>query len=228
MFFQDRRDAGRQLAARLMGYRHDNPIVLALPRGGVVAGFEVAKALRAPLEVLVVRKLAPLAYPEYAIGAIAPDDIKVVDRRAIRALGISEDQLRQIEEAERAELKRRMELYRGNGQMADLQGRTAVILDDGLATGMTAHAAVQAVRKRNPKYTVLAVPVCSLEAAEALRREVDALVCVATAVDFGAVGQWYAHFEQTTDEEVIRLLQRAQQAASGEPLSLTSGHFQHN
>lgn len=222
MFFQDRRDAGRQLAGRLMGYRHDNSIVLALPRGGAVVGFEVAKALRAPLEVLVVRKLAAPAYPEYAIGAIAPGDIKVLDRRAMHMLGLSEEEVKRIEEAERGELKRRIELYRGNRPMFYVRGRTAIIVDDGLATGMTANAAIQAVRRLHPKQVVLAVPVCSLDAAETLRQEVDALVCIATAVDFGAVGQWYAHFEQTTDEEVINLMQQAQQIPVGVSSGLTS------
>lgn len=223
MFFHDRRDAGRQLAARLKGYRHDNPIVLALPRGGVVVGYEVAEALGAPLEILLVRKLAAPSYAEYAIGAIAPGEIRVLDRRAIHMLGISDEELKRIEEAERSELKRRIELYRGNRPMFYVRGRTAIIVDDGLATGMTAHAAIQAVRRLRPRSVALAVPVCSLEAAETLRQEVDSLACVATAVDFGAVGQWYTHFEQTTDEEVIRLLEQAQQVPSPKTSVTSSG-----
>jgi predicted phosphoribosyltransferase len=208
MRFLDRRDAGRQLAARLAPYRDKQPIVLALPRGGVVVGYEVARALDASLDVVVARKLGAPHHPEFGIGAIAEGNARVVDETAVRALGISETAVERVEAQERPELERRIRLYRGDRPLPDLRNRTAIVVDDGLATGVTARAAIEGIRSQRPRWLVLAVPVCAQETAQALRAMVDEVVCVATPADFLAVGAWYSNFEQTSDEEVQALLER--------------------
>src|SRR5579871_2224487 len=174
--FEDRREAGRQLAARLMPYREQDPIVVALPRGGVVIGFEIAQALRAPLDVLVARKLGAPGQPELGIGAIAPGEVRVLDDFAVRYLGISQRELARITAEETQEMERRLQLYRDGRAALDIAHKTAILVDDGLATGVTARAAIRSLRRLQPRRIVLAVPVCAPQTAEAIRPEVDDLV----------------------------------------------------
>jgi putative phosphoribosyl transferase len=204
--FQDRTDAGRQLAQRLIRYKEENPLVLGLPRGGVVVGHEVAAALGAPLDVLVARKLGAPMQPELGIGAVAPGGVLLLDDPVIGYLGISPVQIDRIVEQEQAEMERRLRLYRGDRPPPRLEDRMVILVDDGLATGVTARAAVQSVRQRHPAKIVLGVPVCAAETAHLFRELVDELTCVHTVSDFRAVGCWYHDFDQTSDEEVIRLL----------------------
>ena len=214
--FGDRREAGRHLATLLAadyGGRAD-VIVLGLPRGGVPVAYEVARALRAPLDVFVVRKLGVPGHEEYAMGAIASGGVCVLDHALVHQLGISQAAVDAITSAEQRELARREALYRGARPLPPLQRRTAVLVDDGLATGSTMLAAVQALHEQQAGRIVVAVPVASAETCERLRSEADAVVCAATPEPFRAVGLWYADFSQTSDDEVQRLLADARQ---GEP-----------
>lgn len=210
--FLDRADGGRRLAEQLAELELQRPIVLALPRGGVPVAYEVARALHAPLDVFLVRKLGAPGQRELGIGAVAPGGVRILNDMAVHALGVSEREIEQITAEETAELERRLLRFRGDRPMPDLQGRTVVLVDDGLATGVTALAAIRALRRLEPGRVVLAVPVCAPETAEALRPEVDGVVCVHTPRDFVAVGLWYRDFSPTLDEEVIDLLDRARQA----------------
>jgi putative phosphoribosyl transferase len=210
ILFEDRRDAGRQLAERLASYAEERPVVFALPRGGVPVGAEVSRSLGAPLEVIVSRKLGAPGQPEFGIGAVTPGGVRVLNERAVRALGIEEDYLEMVSTRELAEAERRLRLFRGEGRpYPDLEGRTAILVDDGLATGVTARASLLALRRMNPQRLVLAVPVCAVQTAELLRPETDELVCLLAPADLEAVGLWYRNFEQTSDEEVVRLLEQA-------------------
>jgi putative phosphoribosyl transferase len=212
--FEDRADAGRQLADRLLRLRDERPIVLALPRGGVPVGYEVARALGAPLDVFLVRKLGVPGQRELGMGAIAPGDVQILNMEVIRALGITREEVERIAAEERAELARRMLAFRGDRPMPAIRGRSVILVDDGLATGVTARAAIRALRQLGPKRIVLAVPVCAPETAEALRPDVDELVCVQSPHDFLAVGYWYHRFDQTSDNEVVELLGAARGQAS--------------
>jgi putative phosphoribosyl transferase len=212
-WFRDRGDAGRQLAALLERYRDERPVVIALPRGGVPVGFEIAQALGAPLEVLPVRKLGAPGRRELGIGAIAVGGASVLNVAAIRSLGISRAQIEQVAAEEMEELERRLRLYRGDRPMPDVRGRTVILVDDGLATGVTALAAIRAVRQMGPARIVLAAPVCAPETAAELGAEVDDVVCVNRPDDFIAVGRWYRSFDQTSDQEVVDLLDRARSAS---------------
>lgn len=205
--FADRRDAGRQLAARLHAFANEpGLIVLGLPRGGVPVAYEVARALGAPLEVFVVRKLGVPGHEEYAMGAIASGGIRVVNQDAVRELRLSAADLDRVERDERRELERRDRLYRGDRPHADLAGRTVILVDDGLATGSTMLAAVEAARTRHPRRLIVAVPVAPPDTREVIGRAADDCVCVHTPDPFYGVGMWYADFDQTTDDEVQRLL----------------------
>jgi putative phosphoribosyl transferase len=184
-------------------------MVLALPRGGVVVAFEIARALHAPLDVLVARKLGAPGHEELGIGAIAPGGVRVLDEQAVRWLGITEEQLQRIVARETEEMNRRLRLYRGNRPLPNVRGKTVILVDDGLATGATAQAAIASLRQQQPRRLVLAVPVCASETAERLRPEVDNLICVSIPPLFRAVGLWYRNYEQTTDQEVTDLLERA-------------------
>ncbi len=208
--FADRADAGRQLAAKLGDYKGTDGVVLALPRGGVPVGYEVALALDLPLDVYVVRKLGAPGQPELGVGAIAPGGVLLLDNSTISALGITHEQIEQVVAAERAEMERRMRSFRDGRPMPDVRGKTVILVDDGLATGVTASAAIVALRKQEPARIVLAVPVCASATVAALRAQVDDLVCVEIPERFAAVGLWYADFEQTPDNEVVALLERAQ------------------
>jgi putative phosphoribosyl transferase len=205
MTFRNRYDAGRRLAAALEQYRGDRPVILGLPRGGVVVGYEIARALAAPLDVLIVRKLGAPGAEEYAIGAVAPG-ATLLNRQLIAALGVSEDYLQRVIVRETEEMIRRERVYRSNRPALPLEGRTVILVDDGLATGATAHAAVESLRRRKPKKIIFAAPVCSVDGAKALESVADGVVCLECPQDFGAVGFWYQEFAPTSDAEVIACL----------------------
>ncbi len=205
--FRDRVNAGKVLAEHLRKYTgRPDVIVLALPRGGVPVAYEVARALGAPLDVFIVRKLGVPGHEEYAMGAVASGDVRVVNEDVIRGLGLNDVAIERVAARELAELNRRERLYRGDRQEPDLKGRTVILVDDGLATGSTMKAAVKALRARGPARIVVAVPIAAADTCEALRREVDEVVCAVTPEPFHAVGLWYDDFRQTSDEEVHDLL----------------------
>jgi len=210
--FQDRSDAGRQLARQLERLRGQALVVLALPRGGVPVAFEIASALRAPLDLLLVRKLGSPENPELAIGAIVDGAEPQIVRNddLMRALGVSEAQLQLRAKHELAELERRRTLYLSGRAPVAVLGKTVIVVDDGIATGATMRAALQGLRRRAPARVVLAVPVASPEAIALLRGEADEVECVWAPVDLGAVGAAYRNFRQVSDDEVIDLLDRAQ------------------
>lgn len=209
--FESRRAAGIQLAMKLSGFAgRSDAIVLALPRGGVPVAYEVASALNLPLDVFVVRKLGAPGHEELALGSIASGGICLIDSALANALRVSESKLKEIIEREKRELERREGLYRGNRPALDVHGKTVIIVDDGLATGLTMRAAVAAIKKLDPKEIVVAAPVCAPVTCEELHRDVDVrCVCVQSPAAFYAVGLWYENFEQTSDEEVQSLLGRA-------------------
>ena len=215
--FRNRMDAGRRLAERLGHLRGEDVVVLGLPRGGVPVAAEVARELDAPLDVIVVRKLGVPFQPELAMGAVGEGGSLVVNERVGRRAHIGESEFAEVERRERAEVERRARRFRGHRSRETVTGRTAVVVDDGIATGSTARAACQVARAQGAARVVLAVPVCSPEAARALRGEVDELVCLETPGWFFAVGQFYADFRQTSDDEVTTLLQQA--AARRVPMS---------
>jgi predicted phosphoribosyltransferase len=210
MVFQDRRDAGKHLAEKLRAYT-DEPdvLVLALPRGGVPVAFEVARRLRAPLDLFLVRKLGVPGQEELAMGAIATGGTYVVNEEVVRALGIPDDVLEAVAAKEQRELVRREQAYRGNRPPPEIGGRTMILVDDGLATGSSMRAAIAALRRRQPARIVVAVPVAAASTCAELAHEVDDLVCAITPEPFYGVGLWYEDFSQTTDEEVHELLERA-------------------
>ena len=207
--FEDRREAGRRLAEKLSRFKDERPVVFALPRGGVPVGYEISRALEAPLDVFVSRKLGAPGQPEFGIGAVAAGGVRVLNEDVLRRLGIPDDYVEQITARETAEVERRLRYFRGERPEPDVGGRTAILVDDGLATGVTARAAVEALRSRGPKRLVLAAPVCAAQTAQLLGPEVDELVCLESPSDLGAIGFWYKNFEQTSDEEVVELLERA-------------------
>ena len=210
MLFRDRADAGRHLLSRLGAYQgRPDVVVLGLPRGGIPVGYEVARGLGAPLDVFVVRKLGVPGQEELAMGAIATGGVRVVNRDVVDALHIPPDVLDRAAEAERRELERRERSYRGDRPEPQVEGRTVILVDDGLATGSTMRAAVQALRQQRPARIVVAVPVAAFATCEELRREVEDVVCFATPEPFMAVGRFYDDFSQTTDEEVHDLLASA-------------------
>lgn len=207
MDFRDRSEAGRRLAGLLERPPGERLVVLGLPRGGVPVAAEVARALDAPLDVLVVRKLGVPSQPEYAMGAIGECDVRILDGDVIRSLHISDEELATVEAAERAELERRVHRYRGDRDPEPLLGCTAIVVDDGMATGSTALAACQVARLMGAARVVLAVPVASTEAVSALRRHADEVVAVVTSQRFGSVGAFYDDFTQTSDAEVVGWLE---------------------
>jgi putative phosphoribosyl transferase len=215
MMFADRAEAGRLLASRLEPYgrdEKDRPVVIGLPRGGVVVALEVARALGAPLDVVVVRKLGAPGYPEFAIGAIARGETVLNDE--VDPASLPPGYLDRVIATEMRELERREALYRGGNPPVPVAGRTVLVVDDGLATGSTAAAAVRALRRAGPRRIVLAVPVAAPDSAERLSRLADEVVCLHTPPDFRAVSLWYASFGQTTDEEVVDILHRARAMAA--------------
>jgi putative phosphoribosyl transferase len=214
--FRDRTEAGRLLAARLEKYAgKPDAVVLALPRGGVPVAYEVAKALRAPMDLFVVRKLGIPGHEELAMGAVATGGVRVLNDQVVHGLGIPDYVIDAVVNWETEELKRRERVYRGDRPPPDVRGKTVILVDDGLATGSTMLAAVRALRQQGPGRIVVAVPVASPDTCELLKAYVDEVVCAATPEPFYAVGLWYRDFSQTTDEEVRELLQRS--AAQAQP-----------
>lgn len=207
--FEDRRDAGRRLARKLDRFKDERPVVFALPRGGVPVGYEVSHALEAPLDVFVSRKLGAPGQPEFGIGAVASGGVRVLNLDVVRRLGIPEEYVEWITARETAEVERRLRYFRGERTEPDVGGRTAILVDDGLATGVTARAAVEALRQRRPERLVLAAPVCAFQTADLFRPIVDELVCLELPSNLGAIGFWYRNFDQTSDDEVVELLERA-------------------
>lgn len=219
MVFQDRAEAGRALATKLMGFAgRGDVVVLALPRGGVVVGYEVAQALNAPLDVFVVRKLGTPGQPELAMGAVATGGVIVLNPDVVHGLNIPNEAIRAAAAREKQEMERREREYRGNRPPLPLRHHAVILVDDGLATGSTMRAAVAAVRDRDPGSIVVGVPVAAASTCEELRSEseVDHVICLATPQPFQAVGQWYREFPQVSDEEVRKLLERS--AAEQRPL----------
>jgi predicted phosphoribosyltransferase len=212
--FRDRSEAGRALAAELQRYAgRDDVLVLALPRGGVPVAYEVARALGAPLDVFLVRKLGVPGHEEYAMGAIAEGGAMVLSPDVIEQLRIPPAAVQAVVQKELAELERRAKLYRHGRTAPNLDGRTVILVDDGLATGSTMRAAVQALRSLGPARIVVAVPVAAPETCEALRAEADEVICARTPEPFYAVGLWYEDFSQTNDDEVRELLEQARTPA---------------
>ena len=206
--FRDRAHAGRVLAAALARYAHRRDvIVLALPRGGVPVGCEVARALGVPLDVFVVRKLGVPGHEELAMGAIASGSVRLLNEDVVALAGVSEEAIDEVAAREAAEIRRRERVYRGDRGPPDLRGRTVILVDDGLATGASMRAAAAAVRRQGPAWVVVAVPAAAADTCETLRGEVDELVCLMTPEPFHAVGLWYEDFSQTSDEEVRQLLE---------------------
>ncbi|MGW4568725.1 phosphoribosyltransferase [Streptomyces sp. NPDC004561] len=210
MRFRDRAEAGRELAGLLsdLHTRGDlaDPVVLALPRGGIAVAEPIARALGAPLDVLVVRKIGAPHHQEFAVGALAIDDPPLFDTRSLDRLGLTEESLAPVVEREQRELRRRERRYRGDRPPPDLAGRTVIVVDDGLATGATARAALRHVRRREPAQLVLAVPVGAPDSLDLLAAEADMVLCPHRPAGFTAVGQWYDDFEQLTDRDVLAAL----------------------
>jgi putative phosphoribosyl transferase len=221
--FEDREDAGRRLAERLARYRDERPVVFALPRGGVPVGYEISRSLGAPLDVFVSRKLGAPGQPEFGIGAVAPGGVRVLNGNIVERLGIPYDYLEAVTRKEMAEVERRLRHFRGDRPEPDVRDRTVILVDDGLATGVTARAAVEALRRLGPRRLILAAPVCAAQTAELLGPEVDELVCLEAPSDLGAIGFWYRDFSQTSDEEVIELLERARQGGGERAVRIPVG-----
>lgn len=207
--FKDRTDAGRELATKLSHLRGQNVIVLGLPRGGVPVAYEVAHALHAPLDVLNVRKLGVPWHEELAMGAIATGGVRVLNNDIIMAMGVTKEALDEATALQRLELDRRERQYRSGRPAPELRGRIVILVDDGIATGATARAAISVVRAQQPLTIVLAAPVAQASVAEELAREVDELACVLTPGDLYAIGAWYDSFQQLTDDQVRTILARA-------------------
>lgn len=209
MRFRNRTDAGRRLAEQVRHYELRDPVVLALPRGGVPVAVEVAAALEAPLDVFVARKVGVPGHPERGIGAVAEGGATVMDSFALQVLGLSTTQFDTLVADEEAELDRRVRRYRGTRVLPQLEQCDIILVDDGIATGVTAEAALRALRAHDPGRLLLAVPVCAPGTATRLGTVADEVVCVIAPAEFYAVGEWYDDFGQTSDEEVLQLLERA-------------------
>lgn len=211
MFYEDRADAGRRLAKALSGYKVRKPVIIALPRGGVPVAAEVAKALDAPLDLMIVRKIGVPFQPEVAMGAIAEGDPPTIVRNedVIGSAGVTDQGFQSICREKLEEIKQRQKAYCGDRERIDLAGRTVIVVDDGIATGATMKAALRAVRRQKPKGVVLAVPVAPSSTIAELKEEVDAVICLDAPEPFYAVGQFYHDFRQTSDAEVIEALNQS-------------------
>jgi predicted phosphoribosyltransferase len=212
--FRDRQEAGLLLARELATYaKFPNVVVLALPRGGVPVGFEVAKALHAPLDVVIVRKLGVPGQEELAMGAIAAGGMQVLNNFVVLSLGIPPEEIESAAARERLELERRERVYRGGRPAPEIRGYTVILVDDGIATGTTMKVAIAAIRQQQPAKVVVAIPVAPLSTCEEMEKEVDEVVCLLSPEDFMAIGMWYADFTQVPDQEVCDLLERADREA---------------
>ncbi len=211
MIYRDRIDAGKQLASRLADYANrDDVLVLALPRGGVPVAYEVAKALPAPLDIFLVRKLGVPGHEELAMGAIATGGVRVVNDDVVNYLRIPDDVIDAVADKELSELERRERAYRGTRPEPNVQGKTVILVDDGLATGSTMRAAAAALRQQNPARIVVAAPVSATQTCDEYRMGVDEIICAKTPEPFMGVGMWYLDFSQTSDEEVREILARSE------------------
>ena len=213
--FADRVEAGRRLASALAPFISKDAIVLAIPRGGVVVGFEVAHSLGIPLDVIIPRKIGAPDNPELAIGAMTEDGTIILDDRLVSYLKVTEDYIKEESERQRLEIERRLKLYRGNTPYPSLKDREVIIVDDGIATGSTMKAALTSVRKRGAKTVMIAVPVGPPSTIKELKKEADRVVCLHTPESFYAIGQFYENFAQTNDDEVIKLFKLSQQQLQG-------------
>ncbi len=210
MSFKDRSEAGRELAKALAAYKDQHPVILALPRGGVPVAAEVATALHAPLDLILVRKIGVPIQPELAMGAVVDGGAPIIVRNedVIKVADIDEAEFNAICDSELAEIERRRQRYLGSRERVDVSGRTAIVIDDGIATGATTRAALRATRMRSPKKLVLAVPVAPTDSLTALRSDADEVICLEDYEIFGAIGIYYRDFSQVADEEVIEALKR--------------------
>jgi predicted phosphoribosyltransferase len=215
--FHDRREAGRILAGRLHGMDLDDPVVVGLPRGGVPVAYEVARALGAPLDIALVRKLGAPGQAELGIGALGENGTTILDGESIRALAIPRDRIEALVRRESEELERQRRLYRGDVDALDVTGRTAILVDDGLATGVTAIAAAKVLCARGAASAIVAVPVCPAGSERRLRAQLGELICLRQPPRFGGVGAWYEDFSQTSDEEVVALLRASRARARPDP-----------
>jgi len=212
--YRNREEAGRALASELERFRDADTVILGLPRGGLPVARPVAESLHAPLDVLLVRKLGVPGHEELAMGAIAEGGQRFLNDDVIAQLGIDEETIEQVTQREREELRRRAETYRGDAEPAPVQGRTALLIDDGLATGASMHAAVRAVKRREPRAVIVAVPVAAPQTVQEMRDVAGVVVCPMTPSGFGGVGRWYDDFAQVTDEDVTAILSEAAQKVS--------------
>lgn len=208
--FYNREDAGEKLAEKLQIFKDEHPVIVALPRGGVPVGFVIAQQLHAPLDVLVARKLGAPHQKELGIGAISEGGVKVLNTQLITANGITKEEISLVEKDEREELKRRVHAYRYGKTLSYLKGKTVILVDDGLATGITALAAIKAVKKLKPAKIIYASPVCAADSVIQVQKNVDVCFCLHTPLYFHAVGEWYQNFTQVSDEEVIAFLMQRQ------------------
>lgn len=225
MIFNDRTEAGHKLAERLRHLKPEKPIVVALPRGGLPVAYEIAQALEAPLDIILVRKIGAPGNPEFAVGAVADgvSPVTVVNRRAVEGLGIRVSYIERQAEAEFKEIERRRRLYLGDRARTDMAGRTVIVVDDGVATGTTTRAALRALRRRDPARLVLAVPVAAADTLAELKDEADEIVCLYAPADFGAVGYFYMNFAQVDDAEVVDILRRAAERPAAQTLAKAEG-----
>lgn len=208
--FKDRADAGQKLAEKLLEYKEDQPLVLALPRGGVPVGYEVAKVLGAPLDTIVARKIGSPSNPEFGVGAIAPGNVLVLDAETLNSLGLKRENFNHIIKQEKQELERRIVKYKSGEWSKDVSTNTVIVVDDGLATGVTARAALESVKTTyKPRKLIFASPVCARDSLESLRPYADKIICVSEPENLMAIGEWYEDFPQISDEEVLHCLNKA-------------------
>lgn len=207
--FKNREEAGKTLAKALLEYKGKNPLVLAIPRGGVVIAYEVAKALSAPLDLIIPRKIGAPGNPELAIGAVTEDGTTVLNQSVVESLMVSKEYIELAKEEQIKEIKRRVKVYRGGSAPHDLEGKTVILVDDGIATGATVKAAINSIRKKRPRTIVVASPVGPPETVEELKKYADKIVCPVVYEPFFAIGQFYEDFSQVSDEEVTRLMRMA-------------------
>lgn len=208
MKYKNRLEAGKNLANILSRRNYKNPIILAMVRGGVPVAYEISNALNIQTHVIVVRKLGAPENPELGVGAIAEEDVKFIDYETVEYLEISSTELAKVIDRERKELQRRVSIYRQNKSLPDLSGKTVILVDDGLATGVTARAAIELVNNYNPNKIVFTSPVCAIETSTYLKTVVDEVICGITAYEMHAIGNYYSDFGEVTDEEVLRYLRQ--------------------
>ena len=212
--FKNREDAAEKLARELLEYWDKNPVVLAIPRGGIVIGYEVAQIVNAPLDLIIPRKIGAPNDSELAIGAVTEDGTTILNQQLVAELGVSNEYIESEKSKQIQEIRRRIKVYRGEAAALSLEGRTIILVDDGIATGSTMKAAIHSIRKKKPSAIVAAAPVGPPDTVEELKKEVDKLICLIIYEPFFAIGQFYDDFDQVTDEEVIRLLKLSKDAKS--------------